>query len=58
MNIVSQKMRRPIINWLIKSDVSKRELAEALGVSRQTPTDWTKDNPTNVKPENAVRLAE
>lgn len=35
MNIVSQKMRRPIINWLIKSDVSKRELAEALGVSRQ-----------------------
>lgn len=58
MNIVSQKMRRPIINWLIKSDVSKRELAEALGVSRQTPTDWTKDNPTNVTPENAVRLAE
>lgn len=58
MNIVSQKIRRPIINWLIKSDVSKRELAEALGVSRQTPTDWTKDNPTNVTPENAVRLAE
>lgn len=58
MNVVSQKLRRPIIKWLVKSEVSKRELAEALGVSRQTPTDWTKEEPTNVTPENAVRLAE
>lgn len=58
MNVVSQKLRRPIINWLIKSEVSKKELAEALGVSRQTPTDWTKENPSNLTAENAVRLAE
>lgn len=58
MNTVSKVLRRPIINWLIKSEVSKKELSQALGVSRQTPTDWTKDKPTPVTPENGVRLAE
>ncbi|MDT2493410.1 hypothetical protein [Enterococcus avium] len=58
MKVVSKVLRRPIINWLIKSEVSKRELSQALGVSRQTPTDWTKDKPSPVTPENGVRLAE
>lgn len=58
MNVVSQVLRRPIINWLVKSEISKKELSQALGVSRQTPTDWTKDKPAPVTPENSVRLAE
>ncbi|WP_427814422.1 hypothetical protein ACQKTA_05080 [Enterococcus sp. 22-H-5-01] len=58
MNVVSQVLKRPIINWLTKSEVSKKELSKSLGVSRQTPTDWTKDKPAPVTPENSVRLAE
>lgn len=58
MNVVSQVLRRPIINWLVKSEVSKKELSQALGVSRQTPTDWTKENAAPVTPENGVRIAE
>ncbi|MGX7126538.1 hypothetical protein [Enterococcus viikkiensis] len=58
MNVVSQVLRRPIINWLVKSEISKKEISKALGVSRQTPTDWTKDKPANVTPENGVRLSE
>ncbi|GCF92469.1 hypothetical protein NRIC_03600 [Enterococcus florum] len=55
---VSRRLRKPIIVWLLKSETSKRELSKALGVSRQSPTDWTKDNPTNVTPDNAVRISE
>ena len=58
MKTVSQVLREPIINWLVKSEVSKKELSQALGVSRQTPTDWTKDKPAPVTPENSVRLAD
>lgn len=45
MNVVSQVLRQPIINWLVKSEISKKQLSQALGVSRQTPTDWTKEKP-------------
>ncbi|EOH80755.1 helix-turn-helix transcriptional regulator [Enterococcus malodoratus] len=58
MNVVSQVLRQPIINWLVKSEISKKQLSQALGVSRQTPTDWTKEKATPVTPENAVRMAE
>lgn len=58
MKVVSQVLRWPIIKWLVKSEVSKKELSQALGVSRQTPTDWTKEKAAPVTPENGVRLAE
>ncbi|MFC0278158.1 hypothetical protein ACFFH2_15900 [Enterococcus devriesei] len=58
MNAVSQVLKKPIIKWLVKSEVSKRELSKALGVSRQSPTDWTKDKPTPVTPENGVRISD
>ncbi|EOH86736.1 helix-turn-helix domain-containing protein [Enterococcus pallens] len=58
ISTVSRKLKKALIVWLLKSNVSKRDLAKALGVSRQSPTDWTKEEPTNVTPENGVRIAE
>lgn len=37
--------------------MSKKELAEGILVSSQTITDWTKEDPLGVTPENAVKLS-
>lgn len=58
LTMTSKVLREPLLDWFQRSKRTKRSVADDLGTSRQSPTDWTSDKPKPVTPENAVRIAE
>lgn len=58
METTSKALNKPLMRWLGKTRTTKRNLTEALRVSRQSPVDWTSDKPKPVTADNAVRISD
>lgn len=59
MIVTSKNLKKPLVHWLEKTQIAKREVADAIGTSRQSPTDWTTgERPKPVTPDNGVRIAD
>lgn len=58
MITTSKVLKKPLDRWFSKSKVPKKTMAEVIGTSKQSPTDWTKDKPHPVTPDNAVRISD